>query len=306
MSKRNKSTAGRGKSYQHPIPKRGAILDFLRDAGQPLKAAALMKGFDLEGQRMRTRLMAQLQKMVKAGQIIENRRGEFCLLEKLQLITGTVTGHQDGFGFLVRDDGGEDMYLSAREMRAIFHGDRVAVRAVGLDRRGRQEGQLVEVLERGSHEIAGEFIRERGIGVVIPDNPKFVHRVLIAKGEAGSAKHGQIVVAKILDYPTHVEQATGKIVQVIGDPGQKGIVTDIAIHAHGIPTDWPKAVRQQAKTFGREVPEDAKKNRIDLRNVNLVTIDGAFVYPKLSRGAVYISSAGIAAPELKPEPIEIR
>ena len=275
MSKRNKSTAGRGKSYQHPIPKRGAILDFLRDAGQPLKAAAVMKGFDLEGQRMRTRLMAQLQKMVKAGQIIENRRGEFCLLEKLQLITGTVTGHQDGFGFLVRDDGGEDMYLSAREMRAIFHGDRVAVRAVGLDRRGRQEGQLVEVLERGSHEIAGEFIRERGIGVVIPDNPKFVHRVLIAKGEAGSAKHGQIVVAKILDYPTHVEQATGKIVQVIGDPGQKGIVTDIAIHAHSIPTDWPKAVRQQAKTFGREVPEDAKKNRIDLRNVNLVTIDGA-------------------------------
>ena len=275
MSKRYKSTAGRGKSYQHPIPKRGEILDFLRDAGQPLKADAVMKGFDLEGQRLRTRLMAQLQKMVKAGQIIENRRGEFCLLEKLELITGTVRGHQDGYGFLRRDDGGEDMYLSAREMRALFHGDRIAVRSVGLDRRGREEGQLVEVLERGTREVAGQFIRERGIGVVIPDNPKFVHRILIAKGEAGSAKHGQIVVAEILDFPTHVEQATGKIMQVIGDPGQKGIATDIAIHAHGIPTDWPKAVRQQAKTIGREVSEDAKKNRIDLRDLNLVTIDGA-------------------------------
>ena len=275
MSKRKKSTSGRGKPYKHPLPKRAAILDFLRDVGQPLKAEAVMHGFDLKGQRMRTLLADKLVKMVRAGQIIENRRGEFCLLEKLQLITGTVTGHQDGFGFLARDDGGEDMYLSAREMRAIFHGDRVAVRSVGLDRRGREEGQLVEVLKRGVREIAGQFIRERGIGVVIPDNPKVAHRILVAKGEAGSAKHGQIVVAKILDFPTHVEQATGKIVQVIGEPGTKGIATDIAIHAHGIPTDWPQAVRQQARTMGRDVAADAKKNRVDLRDVNLITIDGA-------------------------------
>jgi ribonuclease R len=275
LSKRKKATAGRGDSYTHPIPKRGEILDFLRHAGEPLKADAVMRGFGLKGKRPRTQLMAQLQKMVKAGQIIENRRGEFCLLEKLELITGTVSGHQDGFGFLSRDDGGEDMYLSAREMRAIFHGDRIAVKSAGQDRRGRDEAKLVEVLERGTREVAGQFIRERGIGVVIPDNPKVAHRILIAKGEAGAAKHGQIVVAKILDFPTHVEQATGKVVEVIGDPGQQGIATDIAIHAHGIPTDWPKAVRQQAKTFGREVTEEAKKGRIDLRNLNLVTIDGA-------------------------------
>ena len=275
MSKRKKSTSGRGKTYKHPIPTRGAILDFLRDAGQPLTVEAIMDGFDLNGQRMRGLLVYLLRKMLTAGLIIENRRGEFCLLEKLGLITGAVRGHQDGFGFLIRDDGGEDMYLSAREMRAIFHGDRVAVRSVGRDRRGREEAQLVEMLERGTREVAGKFIRERGIGVVIPDNPKVAHRILIAKGEAGAAKHGQIVIAKILDFPTHVEQATGKIVQVIGDPGQKGIATDIAIHAHGIPTGWPKAVRQQAKTFGQEVSEDAKKNRIDLRDVNFVTIDGA-------------------------------
>jgi ribonuclease R len=275
LSKRKKSTSGRGDTYKHPIPKRGEILDFLRDAGQPLKPEALMDGFGLKGKRMRTRLMAQLQKMVTAGQIIENRRGEFLLLEKLALIAGTVSGHPDGYGFFARDDGGEDMYLSAREMRALFHGDRAAVRSAGLDYRGREEANLVEVLERGTREVAGEFIRERGVGVVIPDNPKLAHRILIARGEAGSAKHGQIVVAQILDYPTHIEQATGKVVRVIGEPDQKGIVTDIAIHAHGIPTDWPNAVREQAKTFGHDVPETAKKDRIDLRDVNLVTIDGA-------------------------------
>jgi len=275
LSKREKTTPERGKSYQHPIPKRGAILDFLREAGQPLKAEAIMQAFDLNGQRMRTLLVEQIARMVRAGQILENRRNEYCLLEKLELITGMVKGHQDGFGFLVRDDGADDMFLSAREMRAIVHGDRVAVRSAGLDRRGREQGQLVEVLERGTQEIAGQFIRERGIGVVIPDNPKISHRILIARGESGAAKHGQIVVVKILDQPTHNEQPTGKIMQVIGDPGTKGIATEIAIHAHGIPTDWPKAVRQQAKSLGGEVPAAAKQNRIDLHNVNLVTIDGA-------------------------------
>ena len=275
MSKRKKSSSGRSQPYKHPLPKRGAILEYFRDAGQPLKAEAVVRGFGLKGERMRLQLMDKLHKMVRAGQIIENRRGEFCLMEKLELITGTVTGHKDGFGFLARDDGGDDMYLSAREMRAIFHGDRIAVRAVGLDRRGREEGQLVEVLKRGTREVAGQFIRERGIGIVIPDNPKIAHRILVAKGEAGSAKHGQIVVAEILDHPTYNEQATGKIIQVIGEPGTKGIATEIAIHAHGIPTDWPKAVRQQARAFGREVSGESKKDRVDLRDVDLVTIDGA-------------------------------
>ncbi|MDX1405186.1 MAG: ribonuclease R [Woeseiaceae bacterium] len=275
MSRRKKSAPDRGQKYKHPIPRRGEILDFLRAAGQPLKAEALMSGFGLKGKRMRTRLLAELGKMVRAGQIIENRRGEFCLLEKLSLITGAVTGHMDGYGFVIRDDGGEDMYVSPREMRALFHGDRVAVRSAGVDHRGREQANVVEVLDRGTREVVGEFVRERGVGVVIPDNPRIAQRILIARGESGQAKHGQIVVARILDYPDGLKPATGKIVRVVGDPDQKGIVTDIAIQSHGIPTDWPKAVREQAKSLGREVPEKAKRDRIDLRDVNLVTIDGA-------------------------------
>lgn len=275
MAKPKKNKPARSNNYQHAIPARGAILDFLRDAGKPLTLDEVMKGFDLEGQRLRGLLIYVLRKMVRAGQIIENRRGEYCLLEKLELITGVVSGHPDGYGFLVRDDGGTDMFLTATDMRSVFHGDRVAVREAGKDQRGRSQAKLVEVLERGTREVAGQFIRERGIGVVIPDNPKVAQRILIAQGEAGGARPGQIVVAEILDFPTRVEQATGKIVQVMGDPGQKGIVTDIAIHAHCIPSEWPKAVRQQIKSYGREVAESAKKNRTDLRELDFVTIDGA-------------------------------
>ena len=266
---------GKSKAYKHPIPKRHELLDYLEAAGRPVKADKMLADFQLKGQRMRGLLVDQLYKMVRSGQVIENRRSEFCLTAKLDLITGVVSGHRDGFGFVIREDGGDDVYLSAREMRSVFDGDRVAVKIIGKDRRGKPEGDLVEVLKRGVREIAGQFIRERGIGLVIPDNARISHRVLVGKGEAKNAKPGQLVVAEILDYPTQVEQATCRIVRIIGDPGQKGIATDIAIQSHAIPTEWPKAVREEIKVFGSEVPADAKHGRVDLRDVDLITIDGA-------------------------------
>ena len=270
-----KKTKKKSKTYKHPIPSRNEIIDLLEKSGKPMKEKEILSGFGLRGERMRNLLSDRLHGMVAAGQIIENRRREFCLIEKLELITGRVSGHRDGFGFVVRDDGGEDVYLSAREMRSVFDGDRIALKIVGHDRRGRPEGDVVDVLERGKQEIVGRFIRERGIGVVVPDNPKISHRILIAKGESGRAKPGQIVVARILDYPTHIEQPTGKIIEVIGTPEQDGIATDIAIQSHAIPTRWPKSVREQIKQFGSKVPDAAKKGRVDLRDIDFVTIDGA-------------------------------
>ena len=271
---KTKKTTNR-KRYQHPIPSRNELLEFLETAGKPIKADKILLEFGLKGQRVRGLLVDRLYKMVRAGQVIENRRGEFGLTAKLDLLTGVVRGHRDGFGFVIRDDGGDDVYLSAREMRSAFDGDRVAIKIIGKDRRGKPEGDLVEVLERGVRQVAGQFIRERGIGLVIPDNARISHRVLIAKGESGAAKHGQIVVAEILDYPTQVEQVTGRIVRIIGDPQQKGIATDIAIQSHAIPTQWPKAVRDEIKVFSESVPAEATKGRVDLRDVDLITIDGA-------------------------------
>ncbi len=277
MAKRKKTTArkARGKNYKHPVPSRNELLDYLKRAGQPLKPDSIMDGFGLKGLRMQALLLEKLQKMVRAGQIIQNRRGEYCLTEKLDLLTGTVGGHSDGFGFVRRDDGDEDIYLSAREMRSLIDGDRVAIKVLGKDRRGRLEGRVVEILERGLSEVAGQFIRERGIGIVIPDNPKISHRILIPKGETAKALPGQIVVAQIVDYPTDVEQPTGKVIRVIGEPQKKGIATDIAIHSNGIPTVWPRDVRESVRKLGNMVQAAARKGRVDLRDTPLVTIDGA-------------------------------
>lgn len=264
----------KAKPYKHPIPGPNQLLDVLEAAGRPVKVEQLLVDIGLKGQRMRELLVERLYKMIQAGQIIQNRRGEYCLTEKIDLLTGVVSGHRDGFGFVILDKGGDDVYLSAREMRSVFDGDHIALKIVGKDRRGKPEGDVVEILQRGVREIAGQFIRERGIGIVIPDNARISHRILIAKGEAHDAKPGQIVVAEILDYPSKMEQATGRIVRIIGDPKQKGIATDIAIQSHAIPTQWPKAVLKDIKNFGKDVPAAAKKGRLDLRKVDLLTIDG--------------------------------
>ena len=271
---KSKAAASKKKAYRHPIPDRNSLLEFFKAAGKPLKIEQIMEGHSLRGQRMRSLLEDRLYKMERAGLIIENRRREYCLVEKLDLVTGNVSAHKDGFGFLVRDDGGDDIFLSAREMRSLIDGDRAAIKIVGYDFRGRPEGKLIEVLERGVDEVAGSFIRERGIGLVIPDNPRISHRILIPPEETASARPGQLVVVRILDYPSEFEQATGRVIRIIGDPGDRGIATDIAIQSHSIPFEWPPAVRSAAQKMGREVPAEAKKGRIDLREVSLVTIDG--------------------------------
>jgi ribonuclease R len=275
LANRKKTTSRkvRGKNYKHPIPDRNELLDYLKRADQPLKANGILSGFGLKGIRMRALLLEKLQKMVRAGQIIENRRGEFCLTEKLELLTGTVSSHSDGFGFVQRDDGNQDIYLSALEMRSLIDGDRVTVKPVTNNHRDRLEGRVVEVLEHRLFKVVGQFIRERGIGFVIPDNPKISHRILVPKGKTSSAKPGQIVVVRILEYPSDVEQPVGKIIRVIGGVEKKGIATEVAIHSHDIPTIWPKDVREYVKKISHTISTDAKKGRVDLSGMDLVTID---------------------------------
>ncbi|MEN0044247.1 MAG: ribonuclease R [Pseudomonadota bacterium] len=259
--------------YAHRIPDRNAILDVLTERGRPMDYDALAEHFGIRTRKDRKKLNEVLTRALRAGQIHLNRSEEYCLAERLHLVTGNVSAHKDGFGFLVTDDDSDDLYLSPREMQRLMHGDRVAGKVHKRTRRG-AEGRVVDILERAHTEVAGKYIRERGIGLVIPDNPRLTQRVLIPQGEHGGAKAGEMVVAKILDYPEREAQATARIVQVLGAPDKRGMPTDLAIHAHGIPHQWPRAVAEQAKSFGRTVPTRAKQGRKDLRKLPLVTIDG--------------------------------
>jgi ribonuclease R len=263
------------KKYANPIPSREFILEALTEHGAPMAFPEVAKALALSGDEDLTALERRLGAMVRDGQLVRNRRDAFCLVNKRDLIAGRVIGHPDGFGFLKPDDGGDDLFLEPKEMRGLFHGDRIVARVTGRDRRGRLEGSLVEMLERSTRTIVGRFYLESGVGVVVPDNRRLAHDVIIPGERISGAQSGQIVVAEITDQPTRRTQPIGRIIEVLGDNLAPGMETDIAIRAHNLPIEWPEAVEQAITAFTDEVPEAAKAERTDLRELPLVTIDGA-------------------------------
>ena len=258
--------------YQHKIPSRDQILAEMEQAGQPLALEALAPRFGIRTEQHRRALENRLRAMVRDGQLLRNRADEYCLTGHLDVVTGTVLAHRDGFGFLRPDDGGADLYLAAREMQVLWDGDRVAARANDTSR-GR-EGHVVEILARGKTRIVGQFRRERGIDSVLESGESRTE-VLIARGESHGAKPGDVVSVEILEYPSKRGHAVGKVIEIVGRKDQSGIDTDVAILAHGIPNEWPAEALAEARSWSPEVPEKAKEGREDLRSVPLVTIDGA-------------------------------
>jgi len=262
------------KKYENPIPSREFILDTLTANGTPLSFAEVARALDLTEEPDLLALERRLGAMERDGQLLRNRKQAYCIVNRRDLIAGRVIGHQDGFGFVRPDDGGDDLFLYPKDMKALFHGDRVVVRVSGRDRRGRLEGAVVEILERTTTSVVGRLYEESGVGFVVPDNKRLAHDIVIPSDRLGGASRGQIVVAEITDQPTKRTQLLGRIVEVLGDHMAPGMETDIAVRAHDLPVHWPEAVESEIAGLGTEVPESAKEGRTDLRHLPLVTIDG--------------------------------
>ncbi len=272
MSKHNNDSPGH---IDAEAPERQDILDCLEREGRPLKRGDIVDALRVESADSREILRRRLKAMVRDGQLIKNRRGAYGVAAKMDLVSGRVTAHPDGYGFLVSDDGGEDLYLSSRQMRSVLHGDRVLASVIGVDHRGRREGKVKEVLERANQTVVGRFVEESGVALVVPDETRISQDVLIPLKDTGGAKPGQIVVAAIVNQPTEKQPPVGKIVKVLGEMGAPGMATDIAIHNFGIPYQWPDGVEAEAKAYGEVVPDAMKEGRKDLRDLPMVTIDGA-------------------------------
>ncbi|MEP4466282.1 MAG: ribonuclease R, partial [Marinobacter alexandrii] len=197
--------------YENPIQSREFIIAHLKERGAPATHETLCDELGQtspEGvEALRRRLIA----MCRDGQMICNRRGAYLPIEEADLVTGRIIGHKDGFGFLVPDDGGSDLFLTARQMRQVFHGDRVAARVDRVDDRGRREGVIVEVLEYRTNQTVGRFFQESGISFVVPENARINHEVLIPQEHAAEARHGQYVVVDIIRQPSVRTQPLGKI-----------------------------------------------------------------------------------------------
>lgn len=260
--------------YENPIPSRELILQLIEHAGKPLRREEIAEAFSLEAEDQLEALRRRLRAMERDGQLLFNRGKKYCLVNNEDLIAGRIIGHADGFGFLKPDDGSDDLFLSPREMNPLLHNDRALVRVAGVDKKGRREGAVVEILQRNTHQIVGRLYKEDGFTYVVPDNKNIAQTVLVQKGGTGNAKQGQIVVAEIIEQPTQLRQPIGRIIEVMGEHMAPGMEIDMAIRSYELPNHWPDELLEEIKPLKNEVPESAKENRVDLRKTPLVTIDG--------------------------------
>ena len=189
-------------------------------------------------------------------------------------IEGSVQGHRDGHGYVLRDDGQPDIFLPPNEMRAVLHKDRVRARIVRQDRRGRPEGRVVEILERPAQPIIGRLLQESGVWIVAPEDKRYGQDILIPGDALGSAKPGQVVVVELTEPPALFGQPVGRITEVLGEVDDPGMEIEIAVRKYGVPHEFSEDCLAEAGALPDHVRAQDKRQRIDLTDVPLVTIDG--------------------------------
>ncbi|MGL4753789.1 MAG: ribonuclease R [Aeromonadaceae bacterium] len=260
--------------YENPIPSREAILALIEKRNAPVSRDELTQLLNISGEEQEEALRRRLRAMERDGQLVFTRGRAYALPDKMNLIKGTVLGHKDGFGFLRPEEGGEDLFLAPREMDRLMHGDYVLVQPTGLDARGRREARLVRLLKSREMEIVGRYFVENDVSFVVPDDTRIGQDILIPPGMSLGARQSQMVVVRITQRPSARINALGEIIEVLGDHMDPGMEIEVAIRNYGIPHVWPAEVEEEIKGLSEEVPEQAKKGRIDLRDLPLVTIDG--------------------------------
>ena len=263
--------------YEQPLPSREYVLMLLEKQGKPVSYDQLCALLDIhkgEEEMFRRRLAA----MEREGELMRNRKGAYILPERASLIAGRIEGHADGYGFLVPDDGGEDLYLDAKQMAKVLHRDRALARVIGFDRKGRREGAIVEVLERANSRVVGRVLIEHGITVVVPENKRISQDILIVAERKSEkklkAKAGQVVVVEIIEQPDRHSQPIGQIVEVLGNYADPGMEIEIALRKHDLPFEFSAQATAETERLPDKVRKPEWSDRVDLRDLPLVTIDG--------------------------------
>ncbi len=290
--------------YEHPIPSREYILVRMEEIGEPASFKRIAKELALESAHERDALRLRMNAMVRDGQLVKDRRNVYAIAGKMALITGRILAHPDGFGFVDCDDDREDIFLSHRQMRAVFHGDRVMVRVRGKDRRGRDEGEIVEVIERGTTELVGRICFENQVVLLEALNKRIDHEILI-EGDKAQLVDGQIAVGRIVHQPTMHGLPVVEVIQILGEHLTPDLEVEIALRNNDVPYQFPDEVLAEVDRLPYEVPAKQKTNRRDLTGLDFVTIDGedardfddAVFCERRPRGGyrLYVAIADVAA-----------
>jgi ribonuclease R len=264
--------------YEHPLPSREYILQVLAEQGAPLELGRLVELLDVQPIELEP-FQRRLGAMAREAQLMQNRRGDWLIPDKADLVRGRITGHPDGFGFLTPDEGGPDLFLSAKEMDKVLHGDKAIARIIGVDRKGRPEGKIVEVTERANRFVVGRVVEEHGVRFVAAENKRISQDILLAPPEKGAkktlkAQSGQVVMIEIVEQPSKHGQPIGRLVEVLGNYADPGMEIEIALRKHELPYEFSTEALAETKKLPDAVRKSDWKGREDLTGLPLVTIDG--------------------------------
>ncbi len=263
--------------YEHPLPSREYILQTLAAQGAPLEFERLAGLLDIQTFELEP-FQRRLGAMAREAQLMQNRRGDWLIPDKADLVRGRVTGHPDGYGFLTPEDGSPDLFLAAKEMDKVLHGDKVIARVIGVDRKGRPEGKIVDVTERANRFVVGRVIEEHGVRFVAAENKRISQDILLAPPEKGArkplkAQAGQVVMIELIEQPSKHGQPIGRLVEVLGNYADPGMEIEIALRKHELPYEFSSAALAEAKKLPDAVRKSDWKGREDVTGLPLVTID---------------------------------
>ncbi|WP_076415839.1 ribonuclease R [Shewanella sp. UCD-KL12] len=261
-------------NYENPIPSREFILEYLRSEKSPLNRERIATALKLESEEQLEALRRRLRAMERDGQLVFTRGQAYGLPERMDLLTGTVIGHRDGFGFLKLEEGGDDLFINNRDMQMYFHGDKVLAQKAGVDRKGRREARIVRLVEQRTAALVGRFHLDSGMAFVIADDRRITQEILIPDEDRNGARQGDIVVLELTRRPGRYVKAAGKVTEVLGKQLAPGMEIEIALRNYDLPHTWSSLIEKKLRAIPDEVTEADKEGRVDLRHLPLVTIDG--------------------------------
>jgi ribonuclease R len=264
------------KKYQVPTPSREYILEYFEAMDKPCSLKKLMRDMALTKDHT-DGVTFRLKAMIRDGQIMQDREGEYLPFTSKKLIEGIIQRTKEGNGFLIPKDGSKDIFVPSKFMRSVFSKDRVLVQPMRSHReRSRREAKVVKVLERAITQLAGEFVIQNELPYLRPDTTDIDVLIPVSIPEQYSPKPNDIIVASIeFTFPNRASSPmAGTITEILGDAFTPGLEIELAIRAHNLPHVWPDDVLAEVEKIADTVLDKEKKGRADLTALELVTIDG--------------------------------
>lgn len=273
------------------------LVEFMKEqAYKPMNLKELAKVFNIKNDDIED-FKKVLDYMEKDGLVVKTRTEHYGVPEKMGLLVGKVQGHQRGYAFLIPEDDREDVFIPASGLNGAMNGDKVVVKVFKEIKEGkRSEGEVIRILDRVNKTVIGSFEDSKNFGFVVPDEKRIYQDIYIPKGNTMGAHSGDIVIAEITKWPEKRRSPEGKIVEILGKKGEKGIDILTIIKKYNLPEEFPEKVQKYTENIPDEIKEEEYNNRMDLRDKKIITIDGedakdlddAISIEKLPNGNFYL------------------